>query len=474
MLPQEALAEKGGRAVLITSANRQAQSCVPLVDDYEGLRVAARYLRERRRDAEPVVSFQLPELDNQIADYLGVPMRWSELAVPEWSGRTFLLDLTSDPNTRTTKIFASLLIVLRAVHYVRRTGKRLMLLTPSSGNKAVGLREAVGRAYAHGLVDPSQLRIAVLIPGQSSRKLRVSRSIDDSPHAQFAPVLLGQQMSPAIVKQVCADVASAWSESSRHDTCGWTLWNTLDIDNYKLADVGRAFAEARFRSPSDAEDRWHAHAVSSAYGLLGYSLGVNLLQSGMYPQLDAPRRHPGLFIVQHMATSDMVRSVTLAMKQQTPPNYKWNPDTAAWEQGDSLEFPPSVEDLNESIDVTFYTSAPPTRSEFDGLVRQHGGGGIVVSKSECERELERTSARLAQSLTMTGDGSTLAEWSLAKVFTGVELGRQRGLIPEEKDVVIHASGYYTDDMLPPFGEQGMRIAASAVDVDAALTGLARA
>jgi hypothetical protein len=465
--------EKGGRAVLISSADRQVQSCVPLVDDYEGLRVAARHLRGGR-GAESVVRLELPELDDQIAGYLGVPMRWSELAVPEWSGRTFLLDLMSDPNTRTTKIFASLLIVLRAVHHVRRTGERLMLLTPSSGNKAVGLREAVGRAYAQDLVDPSQLRIAVLIPGQSSRKLRASRSIDESPHPQFAPVLLGQQMSPATVKQICADVAEAWPETSHHNTSGWTLWNTLDIDNYKLADVGRAFAEARFRSPSDPEDRWHAHAVSSAYGLLGYSLGVRLLQAGAYPRLDAPRRHPGLFIVQHMATSDMVRSVMLAVKQQPPPEYQWSPETATWEQGDSPEFPPSVEDLNESIDPTFYTSAPPTRYEFDDLVRRHGGGGIVVSRSECERELDRTKARLAQTFAMTGDESDLAEWSLAKVFTGVELGRQRGLIPEGKDVVIHASGHYTDDMLPPFCEQSMHVATSAADVDAALAGLARA
>jgi len=46
-----------------------------------------------------------------------------------------MLDLAREPGT-TPRDFASLLIVARAVQYIRRTGEPIMIFSPTSANKA--------------------------------------------------------------------------------------------------------------------------------------------------------------------------------------------------------------------------------------------------------------------------------------------------------------------------------------------------
>ncbi|NEE51635.1 hypothetical protein G3M55_44405, partial [Streptomyces sp. SID8455] len=72
----------------------------------------------------------------------------------------------------TTKTFASLHIVARAVQHIRQTGEPLLLTTPTSGNKGTALRDAVARAYAAGLATPEELRVLTVAPAHSRSKLR--------------------------------------------------------------------------------------------------------------------------------------------------------------------------------------------------------------------------------------------------------------------------------------------------------------
>ena len=58
----------------------------------------------------------------------------------------FFLKLFDVKKKTSTKIFASLLMVLRAVNEIKKNNKPVIFLTPSSWNKASGLRTAVARA----------------------------------------------------------------------------------------------------------------------------------------------------------------------------------------------------------------------------------------------------------------------------------------------------------------------------------------
>ena len=89
--------------------------------------------------------FLLPDLDDDVAG--SSPRPWP--AGTSWTARQApepMLDLTGNPGTHTTKTFASLLIVARAVEYIRRTGEKVVIFSPTSANKGTALRDAVLRA----------------------------------------------------------------------------------------------------------------------------------------------------------------------------------------------------------------------------------------------------------------------------------------------------------------------------------------
>src|SRR5260363_104632 len=110
-----------------------------------------------------------------LGEYRGYPLR--------------LLDLRQNPNTQTTKTFASLIIVSRAIRYIQETNQPVLLFSPSSGDKAIALRDAVARALAVGLVQPEKLRIATLTPVQTLAKLRRSVLCEEPELRALNPVL---------------------------------------------------------------------------------------------------------------------------------------------------------------------------------------------------------------------------------------------------------------------------------------------
>src|SRR5262245_1096366 len=79
--------------------------------------------------------FGLPDLDSAVREFYDVATAgWQEIG--SYQGhRLVLLDLTRNPGTHTTKTFASLLIVARAVHYIRNTGEPIVIFSPTSANK---------------------------------------------------------------------------------------------------------------------------------------------------------------------------------------------------------------------------------------------------------------------------------------------------------------------------------------------------
>ena len=130
---------------------------------YNGVREAS--LRITPADSTGFApAFSYPDLTDAWEEYFAVAGA-SLNSLGNYAGhRLILLDLMKNPATRTTKTTASLLIVARAVRHIQTTGDSVLLFTPSSGNKAVALRDAVARALELRLVTPDRLRIVTLTP----------------------------------------------------------------------------------------------------------------------------------------------------------------------------------------------------------------------------------------------------------------------------------------------------------------------
>ncbi|WP_433338031.1 DUF6002 family protein [Spirillospora sp. CA-294931] len=400
---------------------------------------------ERAADAHPAPPFELPAMSAALERYLDA----SEIALTKADEQLYLLDLMRHPGTRTTKTIASLVMVARAVEHIRRTGERLLILTPTSGNKGTALRDAVARAYETGLAGPDELRIVVVAPEASRSKLRSGALSDDEHLRRANPVAVARVDRAADVKELSRLAAEQAAE--RLSASGFGIWYTLDLDNYRVADAVRAFVEADLLPiREDSPPRVHAHAVSSAFGLLGYRLGHRVLSSGLLPGQAAPAWHPGFFLVQHLATADMVLSLLGAER----PRYRHERADGLWHQESDPHFPAVTDDPFESLDSTFYTPRPVTSAQIDKVVHSHGGGGVVVSKRDCLAHYAEV-CRLADraGIGIDPDPGRIREWSLVKALTGVLVARERGLLETGTEVVVHASGYYTDALIPPLPER---------------------
>lgn len=399
------------------------------------------------RAQQPVVPLELSGTAETFRSLTEV----TDIGLTKVEPRTYILDLMRNPGARTTKTLASLLMIARAVSHIRGTGERIMLLTPTSGNKGTALRDAVARAYATGLATPDELRIVCVMPEASRSKLR-DCALTASPELRAAnPLVLGNVAEAADVKQFAATVVASHAAKVL-DSTGFRIWNTLDLDNYRIADAARAFVEAELLPlTEDSAPRVHAHAVSSAFGLLGYHLGHQMLTEGL-PGLPAPARHPGFFLVQQLATPDMVTSLL----GTEVPEYTYDATAGFWRQQSAKRFPAETDDPAEVIDSTFYTRRPVTSAQINPIIEAHGGGGIVVSKRECLKHYDRVRKLAAGAgIEIADDPSLIREWSLVKVLTGVLVARERGLLSAETDVVVHASGYYSDELLPPAREEDL-------------------
>jgi hypothetical protein len=411
--------------------------------------------------------FALPDLDAAVRGFFAAgTAEWRPLA--EYAGhRLFLLDLTRNPGTNTVKTLASMLIVARAVEYIRRTGERILIFTPTSANKGIALRDAVERALAAGLATPDQLRIVTLAPRGCHEKFRGGRLANDPELRRLNPVLLydgpGAEDVKALGRAFVRDHAGGLR--ARQDT---NTWFSLELRNYLVADSARAFFEHDV-SPTGAgtNARTHAHAVSSAYGLLGYNVGRDVLEAR---GLARPEDRPGFLLVQHLGTPDMVLSLRHgSFDLGQVPAFSLNPVTGLYEQCHDPRFPQTTYDPAEVLDPTFYTHQPATSPDMNALIARHGGDGIVVSLAECVARYPHLRTWFEDTdRPLPADFRTIREWSLVMALTGVANAADRMLLPAGCDVVVHASGFYTTADYEPLDAAATIPVETVDDIAAAL------
>lgn len=380
--------------------------------------------------------FLLPELDARMREFLSVAtVGWQEMGA-YGEHRLTLLDLTQNPGTGTTKTFPSLLIVARAVEYIRRYGEPITIFSPTSANKGTALRDAVLRAIEAGLVEPEQLRVIVLAPESCLAKLRSSRLSTDPALRALNPLLLYTGPEPEDVKAIGRQFAD--KHAGDFAAGGVNLWYSLELANYLIADTARAFFE--HATDPIARPRLHAHAVSSAFGLLGYHRGRAVLEED---GLAEPSTRPASLLVQHLGTPDMVLNLRNGdFDRAGLPAYAANAE-GMWEQSADPRFPQVTYDPAEVLDPTFYTHRPATSPAMNELIARFGGDGIVVSLAECVARYPHVRELLAGTgCALPADLRTLREWSLVMAVTGVLNAVDRGLVESGRDIVVHGSGSY--------------------------------
>ncbi len=443
-----------------------------VLDSYDRLpEVIARVVDDPAPVKDPTAfspGFLLPDLDAGTRRFFGAAEAgWRPLG-DTGGHRTALLDLSRNPGTNTTKTFPSLLIVARAVEYVRRTGERVLIFTPTSANKGTALRDAVLRAIDAGLVTPDQLRVAVLAPGGCQDKQRSSRLSTDPELRALNPLLRYDGERAEDVKALAREFVQRYGGPAK-ERAGLNVWFSLELRNYLIADAARAFFEHRVAPTAGAAPRLHAHAVSSAFGLLGYNLGRDVLEAAGEA---SPADRPGFLLVQHLGTPDMVLHLrTGGFERDRVPAYRAGEDGLHRQDADP-RFPAVTYDPGEVLDPTFYTHRPVTAPEMTGLIGRHGGDGIVVSLAEC---LERYPALRRQlgggERPLPGDPRRLREWSLAMVLTGAANAVDRGLVADGTELVVHGSGSYGTGDYTPVQEDAVRPVAGVEDIAAAVLDL---
>ncbi|MFF0156157.1 DUF6002 family protein [Streptomyces sp. NPDC005263] len=348
-----------------------------------------------------------------------------------------LLNLMHNPRTRTTKTFASLIIVARAVAHIRRTGEAIMIVTPSSANKATALRDAVLRAHETGLATEEELRIVSVVPSVSAAKLWDSPLTREGGVRRANPVAVLRADDPGHVKHLARTVVDEEAEAL-FAAAGIRLWHTLDLANYMVADAVRALFE---RDSLPHRPRIHAHSVSSAFGLLGHFHGQQWHTGREWPAEGA-----GYFLVQHLGTPDMVASLYHDRFDYRP---RWRNSGGLVVQDEDPRFPFAAYAPDEQLDPTFYTRTPATSPRMNEIIRRQGGGGIVVSLAECLERYPAIRELLApHEVELPADPRRLREWSLVMALTGVLNAIDRGLLTHS-EVLVHASGsYHTGDFRP--------------------------
>ncbi len=419
-----------------------------LITDFYGtlLEVAAGFEARRRIESPAgtvIPAFALPGRGAATTEFFrSAEVSWQEFG--SYRGHTLtLLNLSRNPSTHTTKTFPSLLIVARAIEHIHRTGEPILIFTPTSANKGTALRHAVWRALKCGLAEPDQLRVAVLAPRVSANKLRADDLADDSATARLNPVFVLDSPVAEDVKALGRQFVTDHAEQVA-STTGARLWFSLELDNYALADTARAMFE-HAAAPVDLahRHRTHVHAVSSAFGMLGYHRGRQLLEDA---GLSAPERRPHTLLVQHLGTPDMVLDLHFgSFERSAMPEYRRDAVTGLYRQDSDVRFPAATGGPDEVLDTTFYTHKPATAQEMSGLIRRYGGDGIVVSRHECMIQYGRWREAIQEAgFIAPEDTNVIREWSLMMALTGATLGIDRGLVKPDHDLVIHGSGWYTD------------------------------
>jgi hypothetical protein len=358
-----------------------------------------------------------------------------------------MLNLMHNPRTRTTKNLASLMIVARAVAHIQRTGEAVLIITPSSANKATALRDAVQRAYESGLVTPEQLGIVCVVPSTSRPKLWSSRLTEEEDLRRRNPLAVLDTAEPGDVKKLARAITDS-ETASLFTHRGIRLWHSMDLANYAVADAVRALFE---RDALPAAPRVHAHSVSSAFGLLGHFYGQQQHTRSEWPATGAQ-----YFLVQHLGTPDMVAGYYHGTFDYRP---RWQRSDGVFTQRSDPHFPQCAFAPDEQLDATFYTRTPATSPQMNDIIRRQGGGGIVVSLAECFERYPHIRDMLEPTgVQLPADPRRLQEWSLVMALTGVLNALDRGLL-DLSEILIHGSGSYHDgDYEPPAAEHLRHIA----------------
>ncbi|WP_327279919.1 MULTISPECIES: DUF6002 family protein [unclassified Streptomyces] len=434
-----------------------------LVHYYEEVRAALRDLLGNPGDTaadEFTPGVELPELTPQMRDYLSVSAV-AHSPLPAYRGKSLaLLDLTKNPATMTTKTFASLVIVARAVRFIQDTGQRVTIVTPSSANKASAMRDAVLRAIESGLVRADQLNVVVIVPEGSVGKLRGSELHTDPELRARNPIAVYSGDNPGTVKTIARGFVDQYGRQLEVDR-KTNVWYTLQLENYLAADVVRALAESEFFPAAADEPRLHVHAVSSAYGLLGHAYGRTTLPAEVRDRTPASQ----YFLVQHLGAPDMVLSVYNdgSTDPRHLPSYAYQDDTGLFTQDENPRFPAVTFDPRETLDPTFYTRNPPTSERMNELIHGQGGGGIVVSLAECLARYGQARAFLAEAgIRLPANPTAVREWSLVMAVVGILNAIDRGLVPQN-DILVHGSGSYAAG---DFASMTVRDAHRVQDVEA--------
>ncbi|QOY35112.1 DUF6002 family protein [Anaerobacillus isosaccharinicus] len=411
---------------------------------YKGLQKAFENIDGGNKNNLFEPAFELPQLDEQMIKFFEVAQSSYSYLGDYKDKSIYLLNLMKNPGTNTTKTLASLLMVARAVNHIKKTGERILIFTPSSGNKAIALRDAVERAIKFGLVAKEELRIITLTPKNSSHKLRKSDLSENEELLKLNPMFIYNGEIPQDVKKIGSEFIKKYDRDIE-TKYGYRVWYSLDIRNYKVADSLRAFFDYEFFPWKENQSkRLHAHAVSSAYGLLGYNYGRTIIKNeGM--KIHEP--NPGYLLVQHSETSDMVLSLLYNdFSRSNYPKYIYDETDGMFKQKQNSHFPYKTWRVIENLDGTFYTHNPPTSPEMNNLIHTNGGTGIVVSLSECLSRIGIIKQLLkGTDVSFPEDIRDLNEWSLVMAFTGVTNAIDRNLVDAFDDIIIHGSGIYSED-----------------------------
>ncbi|AEX52506.1 hypothetical protein Rahaq2_2657 [Rahnella aquatilis CIP 78.65 = ATCC 33071] len=378
--------------------------------------------------------YELPPLDDRMVNFLNCSdVSWTE--IDEYKNVNItILNMTKNKETQTTKIFASLIMVARVVAYINRSGKGVTIITPSSANKAMALREAVLRAISFKLVNPDKINIVSVIPANSIKKLRASGLNDDIYLNKSNPVLIfdGKKTVKELVNDFNKRYGAEISASGRN------IWFTLTVENYIYADSLRAMIEMDFIKYFP--ERIQAHAVSSAYGLLGHNYGIKWLENKI--QRDLKEKY---FLVQHLYNPDMVLDLYYdSFSRENVPEYSQESDCLYY-QNKTPYFPYVTSDTQEMLDTTFYSLRPTTSKQMKEIIRNNGGGGIVVSEQECllrHKEIKKLLESTSVDIILPESFYDIYERSFSMVFTGVLNAIDRGLIKKYESVLLHATGLY--------------------------------
>jgi hypothetical protein len=283
--------------------------------------------------------------------------------------------------------------------------------------------------------------VVTVVPANSLPKLWASELDADPDLRRMNPMAVYSGADREYVKKMTT--AAVDELTTVGSTAGaFRVWYTLNPNNYRLADLVRALFEYDFFPPRT--ERWHAHAVSSAYGFLGHDLGRRLsAEAGVVHEV--PQKY---LLVQHLETPDLVSAVTGAdIESVAQKIYEPGANGRLVRPLDAdPRLPESCYSVDERLERTFYTRRPPTTDAVRDLLTRRGGDAMVVSLAECfdRYPFVRTLLQGGGFDRLPQDPRWLREWAMVMAMVGCLNAIDRGLIPAGVDVVVHGSGAYSE------------------------------